>query len=708
MTAGFRFQSGAASYTWRFPGLCKIFLLFILLTANSLLQAQNLNYYYGNIHAHTSYSDGNKDSASSGMTTPLQAFNYAKQSSHIDFYGISEHNHYAAGMRSPLFYRRGLNDADAATVDGDFVAMYGMEWGVISSGGHLLVYGSDSLCGWDFGQQEIAVAEADYARLYRVINRKPGSFAYLAHPQSGDYTNLFTQAYNAAADEAIVGLAMRSGPAFSTNSSYSNPSTSNYQSRYNDALKRGYHLGPGIDHDTHNSVFGRQSSGRLVVLAPLLNRAEIYNAFRQNRFYASDDWNVKVNFRIQNRPMGSRITQAGNPTLSVQVDDPDGENVSSIVVYGGVAGSGSNPTQITSVSNSNTLSYTHNVSPNQEYYYYLYIVQTNGDKIWTAPIWYTRNDNILVQAPQADFDSAMVVCSNNPRVFEDHSLNAPDTWWWSAPEAYPANSSLQHPTFVFSSPGTYQVSLVVSNAAGSDTLIRSITVGSPPVVSVSGTDSICKGRSVVLSASGADTYVWSNGAQTQSITVSPQTNTQYRVSGYINGCFDTAQKTIRVYQALPTPVITKLNDTLFSSASSGNQWYYYNSQIEGANDSFYVPTLTGYYQVQVSDSLGCRSELSLPLALTVGLMQKNVDAKGTYLVYPNPTQGSLWIVSSELRTQLMLEVFTSTGYPVHKQTLGECSPLKPAFADLTHLSRGVYVLRIGSGKEVFETKVKLE
>ena len=707
MIAGIPLHLRIASKAGGLPGTKMIFLLLFLMAASSL-SSQSLNYYYGNIHAHTSYSDGNKDSASSGMTTPLQAFNYARQSSHIDFYGISEHNHYAAGMRSPLFYRRGLNDADAATIDGDFVAMYGMEWGVISSGGHLLVYGFDSLCGWDFGPQEIPVAEANYTRLFQVINRKTGSFAYLAHPQSDDYNNLFTQIVNPVADEAIVGLAMRNGPAFSTNSNYSNPSTSNYQSRYNDALKRGYHLGPGIDHDTHNSVFGRQSAARLVVLAPLLNRSEIYHAFRQNRFYASDDWNVKVNFRIQNRVMGSRITHAGNPTLTVQVEDPDGENVSSIIVYGGVAGSGSNPTQITSVSNSNTLTYTHNVSPNQEYYYYLYIVQANGDKIWTSPIWYTRNDNNIVQAPQADFDSALVVCSNNPKVFEDHSLNAPDSWWWSAPGAYPANSSLQHPTFVFSTPGTYQVSLVVSNAAGSDTLIRSITVGAPPVVSVAGTDSICKGRSVVLSASGADTYVWSNGAQTQSITVSPQSNTQYRVTGFISGCFDTAQIQVSVYQALPTPQVSKLNDTLFSNASSGNQWYYYNSQIAGANDTFYVATLPGYYQVQVRDSLGCRSELSLPIAVTPGLMQKNADPKGTYLIYPNPSQGNISIVTSEVHANLLLELFTNTGYLVHKQPLGECSASKPALADLSHLSRGVYVLRLSDGKETYETKISLE
>jgi hypothetical protein len=54
--------------------------------------------------------------------------------------------------------------------------------------------------------------------LYSVINRKYNSFAYLAHPQFDDYNNLFNQPYNAVADNAIVGIAMRSGPAFSTNS----------------------------------------------------------------------------------------------------------------------------------------------------------------------------------------------------------------------------------------------------------------------------------------------------------------------------------------------------------------------------------------------------------------------------------------------------------------------------------------------------------
>ena len=138
--------------TFLFPLICSLFLMFES-------SAQSFNYYFGNIHSQSSYSDGNKDSATSLITTPLQDFNYAKLSLHTDFYGISDHNHLNAGMTSPLHFHSGLADANTANNDGVFVAMYGQEWGVISGGGHVVVYGYDSLMGWDTGDYDVYVAK---------------------------------------------------------------------------------------------------------------------------------------------------------------------------------------------------------------------------------------------------------------------------------------------------------------------------------------------------------------------------------------------------------------------------------------------------------------------------------------------------------------------------------------------------------------------
>jgi PKD repeat protein len=451
----------------------------LVIVLTGICNAQTYNYYFGNIHAHSSYSDGNKDSNTSLMTTPLQNFNYAKASQHIDFYGISDHNHFGAGMKSPAYYHQGIADADSATIDGSFVALYGMEWGVISSGGHVIIYGYDSLMGWESNNYDVYVNQTDYASLWQKINAKQGAFGYLAHPDGGDFGNILANAVNLNADNAIVGIAARSGPAFSTNTSYSNPATSNNITDYNNALKNGYHVGVGLDHDTHNSVFGRQTAGRLVVLATSLTRNSILEAFRKMRFYSSDDWNTEVHFTIDNQEMGSTITQIGAPTITVSITDPDiTETVSSISVYYGIPGSGNAPTILNTVSNSSTLSYTHTIANNASYYYYLKITQADGNSIWTSPIWYTRNDSITNNAPTTNFTlSATTICAGEQVTFIDSSSNAPSNWSWSLAGALPDTSNNQSLAASFPIAGTYAISLTTSNQFGTSTTItKNITV----------------------------------------------------------------------------------------------------------------------------------------------------------------------------------------------------------------------------------------
>ena len=166
------------------------------------------------VHAHTIYSDGGKDNSS---TNPAAAYAFAKNSLCFDFLGISEHNHPAAGM-SLADWQPGRNQAAASTTSA-FVGLYGMEWGVISGGGHVIVYGMDSLIGWDAGQYQVYVPKSVYkgaGGLFDVLNRHGGNaLAYLAHPNTTDYNDLLNGAYDLNADnykepEAIA-LYLKSG-----------------------------------------------------------------------------------------------------------------------------------------------------------------------------------------------------------------------------------------------------------------------------------------------------------------------------------------------------------------------------------------------------------------------------------------------------------------------------------------------------------------
>lgn len=456
---------------------CTIFL-FLFLTSNVFF-GQTYNFYFGNIHAHSGYSDGNKDSLTSGMYTPYQDFLYANESEHIDFYGISEHNHSAAGMASKQNYYNGVADAELATIEDTFIAMYGMEWGIISQGGHVLIYGYDSLIGWENNLYDEYVQPTDFQGLWNVINSKPNCFGYLAHPAADDFDSLLIKPWDFNADQAVVGMPFRSGPAFSQNFTYSNPSTSSYWSRYTQLLKQGYHVGIGLDHDTHYSVFGRSQQGRMGLLAPNLTKNDIMYALRKMHFYSTDDWNFRPDFRINEQPMGSIIEQAGNPTIFIDCIDLDiSEAVNYISIYYGVPGSGQQATLLTQVGAQNTVSYNHSIQNGETYYYYARIVQLDGDEIFTSPIWYTRNDGQTEVVPAVHFSVlSNPVCVGEPVELTYDGTAGTNAYFWSfSAGVTPEYATQANPQVTFTQAGTYHATLYVENSAGSGFYTMPITV----------------------------------------------------------------------------------------------------------------------------------------------------------------------------------------------------------------------------------------
>lgn len=379
--------------------------------------SQTYNYYFGNLHAHTAFSDGNKDSLSSGVAGPDGSYAYAKLSHDLDFLGISEHNHYNAshnpGFKLPC-YQAGLNMANAANQDGIFAALFGMEYGVSSTyHGHVIIYGFNQLIGWESnvgGQSgnnySIFNAKDDYDGLFRKVKNNSVSFAYLAHPYWSDFSKnnsdtaaLAFSAYNAMYDSAIVGMPLRSGKAFSTFATYSDYAADDYFSYYKKMLYLGYHLGIGYDHDNHYTNFGRSNGGRLVILAPSLTRANIISAMQQMHFYGSDDSNAKIEFSMNGHIMGSQMNGNYYPSFTLLHNDADGEQADTLRIWRGNRNSGglwAQPVQM--VLHNNTLSFTdRNIMPGIEYYYFADIKQADGQWIVTSPIWYTASGNLAVK-----------------------------------------------------------------------------------------------------------------------------------------------------------------------------------------------------------------------------------------------------------------------------------------------------------------------
>ncbi|MDQ0966917.1 gliding motility-associated-like protein [Flavobacterium sp. W4I14] len=376
-----------------------------------ILDVNKLNFYYGNLHSHSSYSDGNKDDLTK---KPEDDYAFAKTAMNLDFLGISEHNHTQAGM-SLANWQPGITAAKNATTS-TFVALHGMEWGVISGGGHVIVYGIDSLIGWEPGENQIYVPKSTYtgpAGLFRIINRHGlNAVATLAHPNTTDFNNI-SATYDLSADSAIVGAALESGPAFSTNVTYSDPASSmSYLSYYNRMLAKGYHLGASIDHDNHNLTFGKHTRARLVVLAPALTENDLLDAIKKMRFYASQDSAAKVVFTINKQPVGSVFKTAGAPQISVSSMTTSA--VTSIKILYGTPGSGTNPVELTTSATA-SLTYADNALANLATgYYYADIVEADGSRIITSPIWYTRDDATVKKDQNITFAATRTATYGDP------------------------------------------------------------------------------------------------------------------------------------------------------------------------------------------------------------------------------------------------------------------------------------------------------
>ncbi len=222
-------------------------------------------------------------------------------------------------------------------------------------------------------------------------------------------------------------------------------------------------------------------------------------------------------------------------------------------------------------------------------------------------------------APVASFSAATTtICENQAVTFTDLSTNTPTSWSWDFGDGN--TSTTQNPTHTYTTAGTYTVSLTASNASGSDvaTTTNYITVNATPTVTATGGATICEGQSVTLTASGATSYAWDNGAGSNATaTVSPAATTTYTVTGTTNGCSATDQVTVAVN---PVPTVTATGGaticegqsvTLSASGATSYAW----DNGAGSNATATVsPTATTTYTVTGTTN-GCSATDQVTVAV---------------------------------------------------------------------------------------------
>jgi hypothetical protein len=135
-----------------------------------------------------------------------------------------------------------------------------------------------------------------------------------------------------------------------------------------------------------------------------------------------------------------------------------------------------------------------------------------------------------------------------------------------------------------------------------------LTINEIPVVSVEPISAICEGQSVTLTASGAETYSWTEGVE-NGVAFTPTQTGEYTVVGTANGC-DSELVTISV-TVNPKPVVTVeaiepicLGESITLTASGADSFAWDNNVDNGVA---FTPTTSGNYTV-IGTTNGCESE----------------------------------------------------------------------------------------------------
>lgn len=103
---------------------------------------------------------------------------------------------------------------------------------------------------------------------------------------------------------------------------------------------------------------------------------------------------------------------------------------------------------------------------------------THGRGIWESDIYQPTNSPPVAQFSASD----TVICPSDSIQFFDQSLYANPQWKWYFQGGTPSTSNQQNPIVKYNSQGTFDVSLVVSNSNGNDSLMKlgHISVTYPP------------------------------------------------------------------------------------------------------------------------------------------------------------------------------------------------------------------------------------
>lgn len=209
--------------------------------------------------------------------------------------------------------------------------------------------------------------------------------------------------------------------------------------------------------------------------------------------------------------------------------------------------------------------------------------------------------------------------------------------------------------------------------------VTTVTVNALPAITISGTGTVCNGKSTVLTGNGGVSYTWTPGGAATSITVSPSSNTVYTVTGTAaNSCTNAAVTTITV-NALPAISVnnaTVCNGSSVLLTASGSSSTY--SWSTGASTSTIAPNPSSNtsYTVTGTAANTCTNtavaQVSVTALPTLSVPSATICQNSAQLLTASGANTYTWSTTQN-GTSISVSPTVTTTYTVTGTALSSCS-----------------------------------
>ncbi len=273
-------------------------------------------------------------------------------------------------------------------------------------------------------------------------------------------------------------------------------------------------------------------------------------------------------------------------------------------------------------------------------------------------------------------------------------------------------STAQAATSITVSPTANTVYTVTGTDANGcvNTFTTQVTMSAAPVISVN-SSTICSGATATLTASGVNSYTWSTGSTSSSVTVSPSIATVYTVSGNLAGCPVAVSQTATItVSALPSVSIAALSSALCNTTGTVNLAAIpFGGTFTGTGivGNTFSPQAAGTgifvvsYSYTGSNSCSGIAHTNIVVANCTGIAE--AGSMPGFGLYPNPASDDLHVEfpDQEPRT---IQVYSMSGELVYSENV----TVMQYTLHLSALSKGLYIVKVSGAEGQSSKKILMQ